>query len=42
MQQNYVLYFSSEKAAQTKKSKVIGTANNRNQKVINPIASFYS
>lgn len=42
MQQNYVFYFSSEKVAQTKNSKVIGIASNRNQKVINPIASFYS
>lgn len=41
MQQNYVFCFPSEKVAQTKNSEEIDTANNRNQKVINPIASFY-
>lgn len=42
IQHNYVLYFSSEKGAQTINSKVTGTANNRHEKIINPIASFYS
>lgn len=36
MQQNYEFCFPSEKVAQTKNSNEIDTANNRNEKVINP------